>query len=170
MQTVNLNYIYAINAWLLINPTWLCVDWSMGCVPVIDTLTDVRVLAVVCLWVTMATLAWSCVRNLHSSEIRSVTVAVSCNLDLDPNSIYNLLSGNVVRVCRQVAMALVWLVVPFLPATNILFRVGFVVAERVLLLPSAGFVMLVAIGVTRISSSKTLLSFRWVSVTELLFK
>ena len=42
--------------------------------------------------------------------------------------------------------ALSLLVVPFLPASNLLFPVGFVVAERVLYLPSMGFCLLVAIG------------------------
>ncbi|XP_064459651.1 protein O-mannosyl-transferase TMTC2-like [Ornithodoros turicata] len=43
-------------------------------------------------------------------------------------------------------IALALLVLPFVPATNLFFYVGFVVAERVLYLPSMGFCMLVAIG------------------------
>ena len=43
-------------------------------------------------------------------------------------------------------LALAFLALPFLPATNLLFYVGFVVAERVLYLPSAGFCLLVALG------------------------
>ena len=43
------------------------------------------------------------------------------------------------------------MVIPFFPATNILIRVGFVVAERVLYLPSAGYCLLVAVGVTKFS-------------------
>ncbi len=39
------------------------------------------------------------------------------------------------------------MVFPFLPASNLFFPVGFVVAERVLYLPSMGFCMLVAMGV-----------------------
>ena len=35
--------------------------------------------------------------------------------------------------------SLALLVVPFLPATNVLFYVGFVVAERILYIPSMGF-------------------------------
>ena len=38
------------------------------------------------------------------------------------------------------------MVLPFIPATNLLFPVGFVVAERVLYLPSMGFCLLVAFG------------------------
>lgn len=37
-------------------------------------------------------------------------------------------------------------VLPFLPASNMFFPVGFVVAERVLYMPSMGFCMLVAYG------------------------
>lgn len=41
-------------------------------------------------------------------------------------------------------------IVPFIPATNLLFPVGFVVAERVLYLPSMGFCLLVAMGIKKI--------------------
>ena len=43
-------------------------------------------------------------------------------------------------------MALAVFVLPFLPATNLFFYVGFVVAERVLYIPSMGFALLVACG------------------------
>ena len=49
--------------------------------------------------------------------------------------------------------ALSLLILPFLPATNIFFHVGFVLAERVLYLPSMGFCLLVAIGIILISRS-----------------
>ena len=39
------------------------------------------------------------------------------------------------------------MVFPFLPASNLFFPVGFVVAERVLYVPSMGFCILVALGV-----------------------
>ena len=48
-------------------------------------------------------------------------------------------------------LALSVLVLPFLPASNLLFPVGFVVAERVLYIPSMGFCLLVAMGMARIS-------------------
>lgn len=48
-------------------------------------------------------------------------------------------------------ICVVFLVVPFLPATNALFYVGFVVAERVLYLPSVGYCFLVALGAHLIS-------------------
>ena len=47
---------------------------------------------------------------------------------------------------RAVALSLSLLVLPYLPASNLFFPVGFVVAERVLYLPSMGFCMLVGFG------------------------
>lgn len=43
-------------------------------------------------------------------------------------------------------MSLACVFIPFLPASNLFFRVGFVIAERILYLPSLGYCMLVALG------------------------
>ncbi|KAL3222705.1 hypothetical protein MRX96_000597 [Rhipicephalus microplus] len=43
-------------------------------------------------------------------------------------------------------LALALMVLPFVPATNLFFYVGFVVAERVLYVPSMGYCLLVAVG------------------------
>jgi protein O-mannosyl-transferase len=45
---------------------------------------------------------------------------------------------------RLAALGLAVLIIPFLPASNIAIRVGFVVAERVLYVPSLGFLFIVA--------------------------
>ncbi|XP_026167362.1 protein O-mannosyl-transferase TMTC2 isoform X2 [Mastacembelus armatus] len=45
-----------------------------------------------------------------------------------------------------VVLSLGLLAIPFLPATNLFFYVGFVIAERVLYIPSMGFCLLVAVG------------------------
>lgn len=42
-------------------------------------------------------------------------------------------------------------IVPFLPASNLLIKVGFVVAERTLLMPSLGYCFLVALGYSKLS-------------------
>lgn len=49
-------------------------------------------------------------------------------------------------VFRFVLMGLAMGIVPFLPATNLFFRVGFVIAERVLYLPVVGVCILVVTG------------------------
>ncbi|XP_037087459.1 protein O-mannosyl-transferase Tmtc3-like [Pollicipes pollicipes] len=50
------------------------------------------------------------------------------------------------RRSDAVLMAVSLLVMPYLPASNLFFPVGFVVAERVLYMPSMGFCLLVAVG------------------------
>ena len=71
---------------------------------------------------------------------------------------------------RSVVLSMCFLVLPFLPATNLFFYVGFVVAERVLYLPSVGFCLLAgerplasARGMKQVSIStdKFLLYTRW---------
>ena len=47
---------------------------------------------------------------------------------------------------RVAALSLAFLVIPFLPAMNIFFRVGFVIAERNIYISSIGFVMIVVVG------------------------
>ena len=51
---------------------------------------------------------------------------------------------------KTVLFSLSLMVFPFLPATNLFFPVGFVIAERILYLPSMGFCMLVGYGVWHI--------------------
>ena len=47
---------------------------------------------------------------------------------------------------KSLIVALAFVIFPYLPASNLFFPVGFVVAERVLYLPSMGFCMLVGYG------------------------
>nr|CAD7202138.1 unnamed protein product [Timema douglasi] len=120
IRILTYNYIYALNVWLLVCPEWLCFDWSMGCVPLLNW-QDPRVAAVVTLWLGIAGILWR-VATLRSSPTH-----------------------------RSLSMSLALTVIPFLPATNLFFRVGFVIAERVLYLPSAGFCMLVVLGLRQLA-------------------
>lgn len=112
-------YLAAFNLGLLLFPYGLCCDWTMGSIPLL-TSTDPRNLATIALLLCFAIAAW----QIHS------TVIHESQRDLN-------------RLLVSVAM----LVLPFIPASNLFFPVGFVVAERVLYSPSIGFCMLVANGV-----------------------
>ncbi|XP_067670593.1 protein O-mannosyl-transferase TMTC4-like [Haliotis asinina] len=116
LRILNYNYIYAMNAWLLLNPWWLCCDWSMGCIPVITSLADSRILADIALWVVFGALCYHCCL------------------------------GELTRARSVLIMSVAVLGIPFLPASNLFFRVGFVIAERILYLSCAGFCMLVVLG------------------------
>lgn len=124
LRAINYSYLYALNGWLLLCPNWLCFDWSMGCVPTLTSpLADARLLAVLLLWTVAALLLWRCCR---------------------PSA------GRLDYWTRLVVMAVAFIVIPFLPASNLFFRVGFVVAERALYLPSVGHCLLVALGLSRL--------------------
>ena len=47
---------------------------------------------------------------------------------------------------RKLLFGLCLMIIPFIPASNLFFPVGFVIAERVLYIPSMGFSMIVAYG------------------------
>ena len=53
--------------------------------------------------------------------------------------------------CRIIMVSLSLMIFPFIPASNIFFPVGFVVAERVLYIPSFGYCMLIAHGFVMLS-------------------
>ncbi|XP_064594778.1 protein O-mannosyl-transferase TMTC1-like [Liolophura sinensis] len=65
-----------------------------------------------------------------------------------------------------IAVGLLFLCVPFVPASNLLFRVGFVVAERLLYIPSMGQCLLVAYGY--MSLWRRFPRLQWLMVTMIL--
>ncbi|XP_038010133.1 protein O-mannosyl-transferase TMTC1 isoform X2 [Motacilla alba alba] len=102
------SYLLAFNAWLLLAPITLCYDWQVGSIPLVESIWDVRNLATVFLVLVMTLLSLHCIAAFKKLEHKEVLVG------------------------------LLFLVFPFIPASNLFFRVGFVVAERVLYMPSSG--------------------------------
>ncbi|XP_014063452.2 protein O-mannosyl-transferase TMTC1 isoform X1 [Salmo salar] len=115
-------YLLAFNAWMLLSPAVLCYDWQVGSIPLVESLWDMRNVAALLLGVVMVALCLHCVMSLQRLENREVLLGV------------------------------LFLVFPFIPASNLFFRVGFVVAERVLYMPSMGYCILVAHGLGRLCS------------------
>ncbi|KAI5634756.1 transmembrane and TPR repeat-containing protein 4 [Phthorimaea operculella] len=114
------NYIYFLNLLLLVWPQWLCFDWSMGCVPVIKDLFDYRLIFVVLMYM-YGTLVFKAIFNSKNRESTK----------------------------RVTVISLLLLVIPFLPAMNIFFPVGFVIAERILYIPSAGYCLFITIAIRK---------------------
>lgn len=119
---VNYSYIYVINIWIMICPVWLCFDWSMGCIPLINLNTfpkDPRLFIVFGFWIILVLIIYK--------------ILFSKNYDT-----------------KQIQMGFLLGLLSFLPASNLMFTVGFVIAERVLYLPSAGFIIIVVLGIRRL--------------------
>lgn len=118
-RQLTFNYLFPVNMGLLVHPSELCCDWTMGTIPVVESFLDPRNLATITFYFFLGSVIWAgmwCDDDSHS---------------------------------KVLIMATALLVFPFLPASNLFFPVGFVVAERVLYTPSMGFCLLVAYGWSR---------------------
>ncbi|XP_027007329.1 protein O-mannosyl-transferase TMTC1 isoform X1 [Tachysurus fulvidraco] len=131
-------YLLAFNAWLLLAPIVLCYDWQVGSIPLVESLWDLRNMAAVMLALGLLALCLHCVTSLQKMEGREVLVGI------------------------------LFLVFPFIPATNLFFRVGFVVAERVLYMPSMGYCILVVHGLNRLCAVLSRLGAAALTVSMLL--
>ena len=128
-KVLTYSYLVSLNAWLLAFPCDLLCDWTMDTVPLVTCWTDLRNLATVSLIIVMGLLARLVLNGRGSRQ----TLAV-------------------------VLMGLAMMVFPFIPASNLFFPVGFVVAERVLYLPSMGFCLLLAVGWERVHRRRSSLA------------
>ncbi|KAK3927534.1 Protein O-mannosyl-transferase TMTC1 [Frankliniella fusca] len=109
-------YLAALNCWLLLCPATLSHDWQFGSVPLVTSLGDGRNLATCALFGV------------------GLLVAYRCVIDFE------------IQRHPPLILGLLLLCIPFLPASNLLVTVGFVIAERVLYIPSLGMVLLVVYG------------------------
>lgn len=223
-RTLTFLLLPVMNFWLLLCPYNLSFDWSMGTIPLVESILDPRniyslafyaMLAVVALWIIISQERQdrtAC--TSHENGIMQQTIKHSngkcSDGELNGNSVGNGLhsryqhingkhhsKGAVLRnhkvtnglsksktqanhhhhsainnrtqngnsVSNQVTksiqsevtegrrtvdiliMSLALLVFPFLPASNLFFYVGFVIAERILYIPSMGYCLSLAFGV-----------------------
>lgn len=181
-------FLPAMNVWLLLCPDMLSFDWSMDALPLLRSITDWRNIHTVAFYAGLLALGWFGLRSYtnkgketngrahHVANGKSSTNGHSYHSDCEhpiPDSDSVQTNGNGTKkhyVTRTslpttenvVVFSLGLMAIPFLPATNLFFYVGFVVAERVIYIPSMGFCLLVAVGVRalwvrlRRSSSRTL--------------
>ncbi|PIC18831.1 hypothetical protein B9Z55_024585 [Caenorhabditis nigoni] len=115
-RVVNYSYIWLYHIYLLVVPTNLCFDYSMGCISPISSLYDLRVLSPVLI------------------------------------SILAIIGVTFRNECRILTFGGLMGALAFLPSSNIFFTVGFSVAERILYLPSAGFCLMCAVVLKKMSS------------------
>ena len=60
---------------------------------------------------------------------------------------------------HRLLIAFSMMIIPFIPASNLFFPVGFVIAERTLYIPSAGFCMIISLGFEKINKSSKLITY-----------
>ncbi|KAK3608428.1 hypothetical protein CHS0354_035429 [Potamilus streckersoni] len=113
------SYLWSFNAWLLLMPFCLCYDWQTGSIALVQSLADPRNICTVFFFVVLFLLVQKSYKYFKEKYRNKP----------DP-----------------VVISLLLTVLPFLPASNIFLRVGFVIAERVLYIPSLGFCLAVGVG------------------------
>ena len=137
-------HLIFVNAKLLLMPTTLLHDYRMNAIPLITSLSDPRNLLTLLMFTTITILV-----------IYSFSKSLLCqDRHRDSNRICDgqLFTGSKLNSAQIMAISLSLIILPFLPSSNLFFTVGFVVAERVLYLPSMGLCLLVALGVYRAKS------------------
>uniref|UniRef100_A0A8C2Z673 dolichyl-phosphate-mannose--protein mannosyltransferase n=1 Tax=Cyclopterus lumpus TaxID=8103 RepID=A0A8C2Z673_CYCLU len=172
-RTLTFLHLPVANAWLLLCPDKLSFDWSMDAVPLVRSLADWRNLHTVAFYGGFVLLSLFGLRGRTSisketngkayvTNGKSITNgngyhAPDTNHNTDPGPAKTTLNGSAgLHHCpprtslppteNLVLFSLGIVSLPFIPATNLFFYVGFVIAERVLYIPSIGFCLLVAAG------------------------
>nr|XP_037289959.1 protein O-mannosyl-transferase TMTC1-like [Rhipicephalus microplus] len=145
MRTTRLltySYLCAFNAWILLCPRTLSYDWQMGSIPLVTSPCDCRNLATLALITSLLALGW---RTLTRLKRKSSPASGSREQLCYYNNTEQLRDPSL-----RLLVPLLLTVLPFLPASNLFVTVGFVVAERVLYIPSIGMSLLVAEGLCRL--------------------
>lgn len=122
-------YICWLNVKLLLLPIYLRYDWAYGTIPLITSWTDHRNVETLILVGIISYAILSALRKCINEQLLSVE-----------------------------AYGLMLLIVPYIPCSNLLFPVGYVIAERTLYIPSIGFIILVVSGLERWLSTNSKLS------------
>ncbi|XP_049939011.1 protein O-mannosyl-transferase TMTC2-like [Schistocerca serialis cubense] len=166
----------ALHAWLLLCPATLSFDWSMDAVPLVHSPADPRNAASAALYACVAgavlLAARRSVRAAAAADRRHCKPPAVC---IDHNANHSVAAAchhrtqhrsesGLGRGATLVAVSLSATVLPFVPASNLVAHVGFVVAERVLYVPSAGYCVLAGYGFARLLHASDRRAWRW-SVT-----
>ncbi|RWS15420.1 transmembrane and TPR repeat-containing protein CG4050-like protein, partial [Dinothrombium tinctorium] len=114
-------YLGVYNFWLLTFPFHLCCDWTHESIALVKSYLDSRNVITVAFFATL------------------------CYILLMP-----FVRRKLPEDYKKTLMFILMLIIPFIPASNLFFNTGFVIAERVLYLPSIGFVLLVAFGAKKL--------------------
>ncbi|XP_036068452.1 protein O-mannosyl-transferase TMTC2 isoform X2 [Oryzias melastigma] len=171
-RTLTFFYLPAVNFWLLLCPNTLSFDWSMDALPLVRSLSDCRNFQTGVFYAALLLLAWfglwkqQAVQNkdangkahhyVNGRNGNSNGYSHHCNNTSGSEEHVNNTQNGTKKPGESrtplpttenvVVFSLGLLTIPFLPATNLFFYVGFVIAERVLYIPSMGFCLLVAAG------------------------
>ena len=117
----------------MISPEQQAYDWQTGSIQLVDSLTDARnvtkilfVLTLIALSYRIVVNIWTQINSNHTSPSPpSMTTMEQCK-EMKPN---------VYSSSHAMFVSILFIILPYLPASNLFLTVGFVVAERLLYIP-----------------------------------
>lgn len=151
-------YLPVYNLWLLIFPANLSYDYSLYTIPLVDELASVENVLSFVLYTSLFITIVLYLRYIshftgeqekNEEYLKKITSNDSKNVR-NNNSTTMLIASDHTFLCETlnlIVLGLTLLILPFLPATNLFFYVGFIVAERILYIPSIGFCLLMVTSV-----------------------
>lgn len=117
MRGLSIAHLHAFYLSLLLLPTSFCADYSFDAIPLVESLTDPRLVWTASSYAAVAALiVWAAIGALVRAESAAAFVFV----------------------------LVAWAGAAFLPFSNLIFYVGTMVGERLLYIPSAAFCAVVA--------------------------
>lgn len=131
--------IHGVYAKLLVWPTFLCYDYSLDAIPLVTSLTDVRLLLALTSYLTVAELL--CLSLL----VVQPTLPSWCQLISRKRRLF---------ATESPIVGLAIILLSFLPMSNIFFPVGTVIGERLLYIPSAGL-LISTVGLAHLCQPRT---------------
>lgn len=159
-RALTFNFLAAFNLYKLLVPATLCSDWSYNSIPLLESATDPRTLAIAATYIGTALVTVVACRGMEKTAADTGEDGSGAAADEDVgarSTTPTAARGGKKRALMRpesaaaakarstrpsapsagsaAVLGLAMLVLPFLPASNLLFYVGFVVAERVLYLP-----------------------------------
>ena len=112
-RALSIAQVQVVYASMLLAPRDFCVEYSFDCIPMVESLSDPRNLASLLLLLALLSFAAHLLRRARTSDARA-TMGASA-----------------------------WLLLPWLPVSHVLLRLGTLVAERTMYMPSIGATLLV---------------------------
>ncbi|XP_064605710.1 protein O-mannosyl-transferase TMTC2-like [Liolophura sinensis] len=174
-RVLTFNLLPAYNFWMFLCPRVLSFDWSMEAVPLVESLADPRLLFVIIFYGSLGFVGLSVLKEIPSASRTFKVHANGNGCAIGSNSNSNFVQKSVSNSGKKkpsrklstsstdsnedtvvkksqktsldvLILSLALIIFPFIPATNLFFYVGFVIAERVLYIPSMGFCLLIGQG------------------------
>ncbi|XP_060851447.1 protein O-mannosyl-transferase TMTC2-like [Rhopalosiphum padi] len=140
-RTLTFLYLPAENFRLLVYPRRLSFDWSMDAITPVTSVYDPRNALSIALYVALFTAARRSVLAASRARLHHHRPHRCCSktkydrpVDLPDDP------------ARAMGLAVAMTAIPFVPVSNLFFYVGFVLAERVLYMPSVGYCFLFGYG------------------------